>query len=133
MWRGVAFDDLADADAGRIEAERLGELRCRATEERFAALIQLGRATEAVADLEAFVAREPLRERPRELLMDALAATGRRAEALRVYDAYRRLLGEELGVEPSAHLRARHDRLLGEDDRSPPAKESSSLPPVPGA
>ena len=66
-------------------------------------------------DIEAFVARHPLRERPRHLLIDALDATGRRAEALRVFDAYRRLLAEELGVAPSVALRARHDRLLDED------------------
>ncbi|MCO8126471.1 winged helix-turn-helix domain-containing protein [Acidimicrobiia bacterium EGI L10123] len=114
-WRGEAFEDLVDLDAGRIEAERLEELRLRALEERFAALLDLGRGAAAVADLEALVAREPLRERPRELLMDALVASGRRADALRVYDAYRRQLAEELGVEPSAHLRSAHERLLHGD------------------
>ena len=43
-----------------------------------------------VAELAALADEEPLRERPRELLMSALAATGRHAEALRVYDDFRR-------------------------------------------
>ena len=54
----------------------------------------------------------PLRERPRELLMTALAAAGRHVEALRVYDDFRRLLADELGVEPSPALAARHVELL---------------------
>lgn len=130
-WRGVPFADLDDTDAGRIEADRLAELRCRGIEDRFDALIRLGRQTEAMADLEAFVAREPLRERLRELLMEALAGTGRRADALRVYDAYRRLLAEELGVEPSVHLRSAHERLLAESDRPAAAPSTWASVPAP--
>ncbi|HSP03369.1 MAG TPA: BTAD domain-containing putative transcriptional regulator [Acidimicrobiales bacterium] len=133
-WRGEAFEDLVDLDAGRIEAERLEELRLRAVEERFAALLDLGRGADAVADLEALAAREPLRERPRELLMDALVASGRRADALRVYDAYRRQLAEELGVEPSAHLRSVHERLLDGDpvpQRRPAAGATAVARPLP--
>lgn len=117
LWRGEPYGDLADVDDGRIEIERLGELRRRAVEERLALLVRLGRTADALADLEAFVAREPLRERPRLVLMDALAADGRRAEALRVFDDYRRRLGDELGVAPSPELRARHGALLADDER----------------
>ena len=104
-------------DDGRIEIERLVELHRRAQEERFDRLIRLGRSSEVVGDLEAFVAREPLRERSRSVLMDALAAAGRRADALRVFDDYRRRLADELGVSPSPELRAQHEALLAEDDR----------------
>ncbi|MDY7103657.1 MAG: BTAD domain-containing putative transcriptional regulator [Actinomycetota bacterium] len=114
-WRGDPYADLVEVDDGRIEIERLVEIRARAIEERFAALLDLGRVEEATADLEAFVAREPLRERPRDLLMTALAAVGRRAEALRVYDAYRKVLAGELGVDPSPALRDRHEALLAAD------------------
>ncbi|MCO8125956.1 winged helix-turn-helix domain-containing protein [Acidimicrobiia bacterium EGI L10123] len=130
-WRGTPYEELGDTDDGRIEAERLAELRCRAMEERFAALLRLGRADEVTPDLEAFVARAPLRERPRELLMEALDATGRRAEALRVYDAYRRVLAEELGVEPSAHLAAHHEQLLAGGAPAtapPPAQQRPRVP-----
>ena len=65
-----------------------------------------------VAELTALADAEPLRERPRALLMAALAATGRQVEALRVYDDFRRLLGDELGIEPSPALAAQHAALL---------------------
>ena len=133
-WRGQPYAELADDADGFIEIERLGEIRLRGIEERLAALVAVGRATDAVADLEALVAREPLRERPRRLLMDALSASGRRAEALRIYDAYRLVLAEEIGVSPSPEIRARHDELLALDDvvyepsRSRPAL---AVPPRP--
>ena len=116
MWRGEPFDDLVDSDDGRIEIDRLEETRLRAVEERFELMVELGRATAAVPELEAFVARHPLRERPRHILIDALSATGRRAEALRVFDDYRRALAEQLGVSPSVSLRMRHEELLREDE-----------------
>ncbi|MEZ5263731.1 MAG: BTAD domain-containing putative transcriptional regulator [Acidimicrobiales bacterium] len=115
-WRGRPYAELEDTDDGRIEIERLCELHRSASEERLAVLLTLGRAGDAAAELAALVAREPLRERPRLLLMDALAACGRRAEALRVYDAYRLALAAELGVAPSPVIRARHEALLALDD-----------------
>jgi predicted ATPase/DNA-binding SARP family transcriptional activator len=115
-WRGRPYADLDETDDGFIEIERLTEIRTRALEERFAALVALGRGAEAVGDLEALVAREPLRERPRLLLMEALSASGRQAEALRVYDAYRLTLADELGVAPSPEIRARHAQLLALDE-----------------
>lgn len=124
-WRGRPWADLDESDDGFIEIERLTELRTRALEERFEALVALGRGAEAIADLEALVAREPFRERPRLILMDALSATGRRAEALRVYDAYRLTLADELGVAPSPEIRAHHDRLLALDDSA-----AQSAPPA---
>jgi predicted ATPase len=112
LWRGDPFDDLVDSDGGRVEIERLHDLRLRATEARFELLVALGRAADVLPDLQAFVAREPLREHPRHVLIDAYEAAGRRADALRVFDEYRKVLADELGVDPSAALRARHDQLL---------------------
>lgn len=111
-WHGPAYPELADVDAGQQEAQRLEELRVRAREAVAARRLALGAADEAIAELVALVDDEPLRERPRELLMQALAATGRRAEALRVFDDLRRRLGEELGIEPSSALAAQHAELL---------------------
>jgi predicted ATPase/DNA-binding SARP family transcriptional activator len=117
LWRGQPFESLVEHDDAAIEARRLSELRVRAVEERLAAMLDLGRAEETIADLEALVAREPLRERPRELLMNALAACGRPAEALRTYDHYRRVLADELGIDPSASLQMlNHALLSGELD-----------------
>lgn len=128
LWRGEPFEDLVDSDEARVEIERLDEVRCRAREERFELALDLGGAAGAIGDLEAFAAREPLRERPRHLLMRAYASLGRRAEALRVYDIYRRLLADELGVAPSPELRRHHDELLAADESTlaPDARVDSS-------
>ena len=91
----------------------MAELRIRAAEARAQRRLATGVTDGLVAELAALADDEPLRERPRELLMSALAATGRHAEALRVYDDFRRLLAEELGIAPSPALSAQHAELLG--------------------
>jgi predicted ATPase/DNA-binding SARP family transcriptional activator len=111
-WRGPAYPELGDVDAGRMEAARLEELRILAVERRAEAGLHSGATDELVVQLAALAEEHPLRERPRELLMAALASSGRTAEALRVYDDFRRLLSEELGIEPSAALTAQHAELL---------------------
>src|SRR5688500_4474882 len=100
-WHGPAYPELADVDEGRAEAARLGELGVRAREVWAERRLALGDSEELVASLSALADVEPLRERPRALLMAALVASGRQVEALRVYDDFRRLLGDELGIEPS--------------------------------
>lgn len=111
-WSGPAYPELDEYDEAQVEIHRLEELRCRAREIRAGALLGQGLTDGLVAELTALADDEPLRERPRELLMAVLAATGRQAEALRVYDDFRRLLGDELGIEPSPALAARHADLL---------------------
>lgn len=66
--------------------------------------MDLGRAAQAAAELDVLVAREPLRERLWELLVLALYRTGRSADALERYQRFRRLLDEELGLEPGPRL-----------------------------
>lgn len=126
-WSGPAYPELDDHDEARVEIHRLEELRCRAREVRADALLAQGLTDGLVAELTALADAEPLRERPRELLMAALAATGRQAEALRVYDDFRRLLGDELGIEPSPALAARHADLLA-GTAGPTWTPSSFLP-----
>ena len=111
-WRGPAYPELDEVDDARIEAERLEELRLLAVERRAQLRIAAGAADDAVAELRALAAEHPLRERPRALLVDALATGGRTAEALRAYDDFRRLLADELGIEPSPAFAARHAELL---------------------
>ena len=83
------------------------------------------------------IAREPYRESGHQLLMQAHAARGNIAEALRVYDDVRTLLREELGIAPAAQLRALADGLLQQDGdgTGPPAAAerpapAPSLPPA---
>lgn len=117
-WQGPAYPELDEVDEARAEATRLEELRSRAHEVRAEVRLGRGDTDGLVAELVALADAQPLRERPRALLMTALAATGRRAEALRVYDDFRRLLGDELGIEPSPALAAHHAELLaGAADR----------------
>ena len=100
-WRGPAYPELADDDDGRAEATRLEELRILATERHAEARLIAGATDGLVVELAALADEHPLRERPRALLMEALAAEGRTADALRVFDDFRRVLGDELGIEPS--------------------------------
>ena len=115
LWRGVALGDLAYEEFASGEVERLDELRLVATEERVDAELGLGRHDVAVPELEALTARHPLRERLRGQLMLALYRSGRHAEALRVYADTRRLLLEELGIEPSTQLRELEQAILRQD------------------
>ena len=85
LWRGAALADLADEPFAQPEIARLDELRLVALEARIDADLALGRADDVVAELEAIVAREPLRESLRARLMLALYRAGRQARALDVY------------------------------------------------
>ena len=111
-WHGPAYPELDDVDEGRAEAVRCAELRVRAREALAERRLASGDTDGLVAELSALATDEPLRERPRSMLMTALVAAGRHVEALRVYDDFRRLLGDELGIEPSPALVAQHDAVL---------------------
>ena len=85
LWRGRALADVLDEPFARPESERLEEERLVVGEERFDALLALGRHDEAIGELQAFVREHPLRDRPRRELMLALYRAGRQSEALDVY------------------------------------------------
>ncbi|WP_336215642.1 ATP-binding protein [Nonomuraea sp. LPB2021202275-12-8] len=112
LWRGAP---LADAPHAEAAAARLTELRLAAIEDRVQADLDLGRHRELVAELSQLTAAHPLRERPRAQLMRALYGSGRQAEALSAYEDGRRVLDEELGVEPGAELAAAHLAVLRAD------------------
>ncbi len=130
-WRGTAYDELAEVDDARIEAARLAELHTRAVEERFECLLALGRHVEVLADLAALAAHEPLRERPQALLMLSLHRSGRRADALAVFDRFRRALASELGIDPSTALRELHDAVVTDEVPAPAftTTRSGAVPP----
>ncbi|MBB4932217.1 putative ATPase [Lipingzhangella halophila] len=131
LWRGAALVDLAETGTANDIAVRLAELRRSVTEERLGCLLDAGDHHTALPEIEAMVATEPLRERPVELLMRALYACGRQADALAGYDRLRRGLAEELGVDPSAHIQQLHLRVLrGELRSAPPPDRDSTAQPV---
>jgi predicted ATPase/DNA-binding SARP family transcriptional activator/predicted negative regulator of RcsB-dependent stress response len=112
LWRGPALADAAEAASVQAEIVRLEERRLGALEDRIEADLQRGEHRAAVPELQELVDRHPLRERLRGLLMRALQADGRQAEALVTYEEVRRLLADELGADPSAELIAIHRALL---------------------
>jgi len=114
LWRGIAFAGVPGPFA-ETERVRLGELRSTAAEERADVLLSLGRHEEVVPDLTAMVADHPLRERMRGLLMIALYRCGRQAEALHVFAEGRRVLAEELGIDPGGDLSRVHQQVLTMD------------------
>ncbi|WP_073480943.1 BTAD domain-containing putative transcriptional regulator [Streptoalloteichus hindustanus] len=117
LWRGAPLTDLSGSPFAEAAA-RLEELRVAAGEDRFDAALRLGRHAEVLADLEAAGRRHPLRERLAVLRMRALVAAGRQSDALAVYEDIRRVLAEELGVDPSEELRQTHVAVLrGEHGR----------------
>jgi DNA-binding SARP family transcriptional activator len=115
LWRGVVAFAGVPGPFAETERVRLGELRSAVSEERADAMLGLGRHEEILADLTAMVAENPLRERMRGLLMLALYRSGRQAEALRVFAEGRRVLAEELGIDPGAELSRIHQQVLTTD------------------
>ena len=119
LWRGPALADLASEPFAQAEIARLEDLRLEALEARFEAMLAVGREPEAVGELQALVRLHPLDERLRALLMVALYRSGRHADALETYRAFKQRLDDELGLEPNAELRRleqailRHDESLG--------------------
>jgi DNA-binding SARP family transcriptional activator len=115
LWRGPALEDLAFEPFARDEVGRLEEARLAALEQRIDADLELGSAGGLVGELEQLVERHPLRERFRAQLMLALYRAGRQAEALEAYREARRVLMDELGLEPSEELRALQQAILQQD------------------
>jgi predicted ATPase/DNA-binding SARP family transcriptional activator len=132
-WRGPAFGEFADGLAGAAAA-RLEELRLAALEDRSALFLQCGAATEALTTAREVMSREPLRERPVELVMRALHADGRAGEALEVFRRHRERLADELGLDPSPALRDLEVQILQDDlgaprPRRPAAATSATAAP----
>lgn len=115
LWRGPALSGVADTARLQVEAARLEDARLAALEERIDADLATGRHSELTAELDALTRAHPLRERLWAQRMLALYRAGRQAEALRAYQDLRRLLGEELGIEPDADLSRLETAILRHD------------------
>ena len=111
-WRGPALTELADVEHVRPEAHRLEEARVAALEYLADTELSGGDPQGAQARMESVVADHPLREAAWGRLMLSLYRQGRQADALRVYQRARRLLVEELGVEPGPELRKLEQQVL---------------------
>jgi predicted ATPase/DNA-binding SARP family transcriptional activator len=121
-WRGPALADVADEEFAAAPAARLHELRSTAALDRIEADLALGEGDGLIGELRAITTADPLAERPRVLLMRALAAAGRQADALAVYTQARDVLADQLGMDPSAQLQEAYLGILRQEvPLQPPA------------
>src|SRR6266516_2657180 len=108
LWRGPALAEFADTPFARAERARLEELRGSAVEGKVEADLALGRHAELVGEIEALVAAN---------------------------QAGRRLLSEELGIDPGRELRSLEEAILRQDPqldwRAPQTSEAASRPGAP--
>ncbi|MBK1785705.1 AfsR/SARP family transcriptional regulator [Prauserella cavernicola] len=118
QWRGPALADVHVPSLTPVAARLDGE-RLTVFEDLAEAGLATGGHAELVAELEQFLAANPLRERAAALLMLALQRSGRQAEALAVHGRIRAALADELGVDPGAELRRVHEAVLRGDDAGP--------------
>ena len=107
--------DLAGLEFVAAFSSRLEQVRLDAAEARLNAMLGLGRHAEVATEVGDLIVQHPLRERLRALHMLALVRCGRQAEALAAFTDLRRILVEELGIEPSPQLRELHARTLAQD------------------
>ena len=115
LWRGPALSDFTYETFAQPAIARLEELRVAALESRIDADLALGRHVDLVAELQSLLLEHPLREGLRVQLMLALYRSGRQAEALETYRDGRRVLVEELGIEPGPALQELEGAILRQD------------------
>ncbi len=127
LWRGPAFADITDAPFRDPQVARLNELRTSAIEDRVEAELKLGRHEDVLAELREVIAAQPLRERPRALLIRALHGAGRQVDALTAFEDARRVLADELGADPGPDLAAAHLAVL----RGETPKAKATTAPLP--
>jgi len=116
LWRGTPLGDVPSRALRDAWLPHLDQQRVQAAEWRIEAELRLGRHEPLVAQLRQLTANYPLRERFHAQLMQALAESGRQAEALAAYQDARAVLVEELGIEPGRELRRLHGRILAGND-----------------
>ncbi|WP_434440267.1 BTAD domain-containing putative transcriptional regulator [Lentzea sp. E54] len=126
LWRGTPFDGAAGGSALDRLRDGLVQEHLAVTEEWVEHELELGRHREVVGELTTLCAEHPYQERLVGLLMLALHRCGRQAESLRRYEEFRRLLADDLGVDPGDELRTLHQRIL----RSDPALSSATPAPT---
>jgi predicted ATPase/DNA-binding SARP family transcriptional activator len=133
LWRGEVLADFADSEFAARERIRMTEMRFSALESGLELNLTRGRFGQVATSAAELVEAQPLRERLWSALMTALAESGRTPEALRSYQRYRHILGDELGLEPSSQLRALENRILrGDLDQSAqPARPPAHNLPAP--
>ena len=128
LWRGPPLSDFTSEPFAQGEIARLEELHLAALEERIEADLAIGRHAELVSELEPLVREHPLQESLCAQFMLALYRSGRQAEALAAYQQARRMLAEELGLEPGRRLQELEGAILRQDaELDPPGRAVTPL------
>ncbi|WP_237105955.1 AfsR/SARP family transcriptional regulator [Nonomuraea sp. MG754425] len=128
LWSGPALADVGGPWLHGAFTPALEEERLTAVEERMAAALHCGRRREVLAELPKLMSEHPLRERLASLMMTALSQDGKRAAALEVFRDVRRILVEELGIEPGEELQALHRQILQAEPTTTPAPAAEAGP-----
>ncbi|MER7847468.1 AfsR/SARP family transcriptional regulator [Kitasatospora sp. NPDC096077] len=119
LWSGPAFADVNGGIQLDTEALRLEETRLCALDQRIEADLRIGRHRELLAELTVLASRYRTHENLHGQFMLALHRSGRRGEALDVYQRLHQTLVRELGLEPSAALRRLQRSILMAGPDSP--------------
>lgn len=128
LWRGPAYGEFADCAELAVEGARLERLRLDAVEHRLSAELGLPGAVAPVAELEALVRWHPTHEGFWALLMVAQYRAGRQSDALASYQRARRVLADELGVDPGTALRELERLVLAQDPFLPSRSQIAAYP-----
>jgi DNA-binding SARP family transcriptional activator/WD40 repeat protein len=115
LWRGPAYDVLAEWLPARLESIRLNELRLSAEEELLQARLDAGDHRGAATAGLVLAREQPYRERRWTLLALAQYRSERQADALASIRTARRLLGQELGLDPGSELVELESAILAQD------------------
>lgn len=128
LWRAVPLLDVPSETLRAKFVPQFERLRLQVLEDSFDAGLRLGRYQELTPQLLDAAAEHPLQERFHVQLMLALASTGRRAQALQAYQAARRVLVDELGIEPGPELRDIHQQILAGDRPGTGGQANGTVP-----
>jgi DNA-binding SARP family transcriptional activator len=131
LWRGPPLADFSYEAFAQAAIVRLEELRLSALADRIDADLALGRHHEVIGELESLVAAHPLQERLRGQLMLGLYRSGRQADALEAYQEARRVLVDELGIEPGPALQRLERAILQHDEELELPRRTPAPQPVP--
>jgi len=106
LWRGGVLQDVPSSVLWDPAITRIEGLRSVAVDECLEVRLRLGDYTSLVADLRSRLTEDPLREDLWRMVVHALHDSGRTTEARSAYAEAERIIAAELGIEPSAPLRA---------------------------
>ena len=127
LWRGAPLADFAYEPFAQSQIARLEEEHMAALEDRIEAELALGRHAALIGELDGLVREHPLRERLCAQLMLALYRSGRQADALERYRDGRRVLIDQLGIEPGPTLKELERAILAQDPALQPPRRGASV------